>query len=163
MTGIERIMTMFGQCYNLLNNKYIYIYMHIYHSNHSSIFKHEAISLPCDDVKTSSRLAKRLMASLSFRIVETFLILPFLVHFMDFSAFFDAGKTLPSVGPTPSLSDENESEVVDTGTGDMCCRGSSETSSCLGDGFLNPITSLGKSANRWSGSSANLEGTGIQR
>ena len=96
------------------------------------------------------------MASLSFRIVETFLILSFLVHFMDLWAFFDAGKTLPSVVPTRSSSDENESVVVDTWTGDLCCREPSERSSCLGDGFLNPITSLGVSANRWSGSSANF-------
>ena len=95
--------------------------MHIYHSNRSSIFKHEGITLPCDDFKKSSRLAKRLMASLSFRIVETFLILPVLVHFMDLWAFFDAGKTLPSVEPTRSSSDENESVVVDTWTGDLCC------------------------------------------
>ena len=103
------------------------------------------------------------MASLSFRIVETFLILSFLVHFMDFWAFFDACKTLPSVGPTPSSSDENESVVVDTWTGDLCCREPSGTLSCLGDGFLSPITSLGISANRWFFSSANLQSTGIQR
>ena len=94
------------------------------------------------------------MATLSSRIVETFLILSCLVHFMDFCAFFDAGKTLSSVEPTRSLSDENESAVVDIWTEKFCCRERSGTSRYLADGLLNPVTSWEDSANKWFGSSA---------
>jgi len=106
-------------------------------------FKIEAdvdIIVPCDDFKTFCRLAKRLMANISFRIVETFLILSAAVHF-NFKAFLDAGKTLPSNEPTPSSLDGNESVVVDIWTGNLFCRERSGTSACVAEEFLNPVTS----------------------
>ena len=116
----------------------------------------EGILEPCDDVKTLCRLAERRMANLSFRIVATFLILSSVVHLMDFWAFLDAGKTLPSSEPIRSTPGENKSAVFDIWTGDLCCGERSGTSACLAEGFLNPITSLEDSAIRWFGSSANL-------
>jgi len=127
-------------------------------------FKTEAdggIPVPCDDFKTLCCLAERLMANLSFCIVETFLILLLVVHLMDFWAFFNAGKALPSSEPTRSTSDENESVVVDIWTGNLCCWERSGTSVDLAEGFLNPITSLEDSTKRWFGSSAILR-TGMQ-
>jgi len=97
----------------------------------------EGISVPCDDFKTLCRLVKRLIANLSFRVVETLSV----VHFMDVWAFFDAGKTLPSSEPIRSTLDENESVIVDIWTGNLYCRVRSGTSACLAEGFLNPVTS----------------------
>jgi len=101
----------------------------------------EGIPAPCDDFRVLCRLAKDLIANLSFRIVETFLISLSVVHFMGFSAFFEGGETLPSSEPIRSTSDENESVIVDIWTGNLCCRVRSGTLTCLAEGFLNLVTS----------------------
>lgn len=97
----------------------------------------EGIPVPCDDFKTLCRLAKRLIANLSFRIAETFLILLSVAHFMDFWTFFDASKPLPSSEPIRSTSDETASVIVDTWMGNLCCRVRSGISACIAE----PVTS----------------------
>ena len=114
----------------------------------------EGIPVPCDDLKTLCRLAKRLRANFNFRIVETFLILLSVVRFIDFWTFFDAGRTLPSSGPILSTSDENESVIVDIWTGKLCCLVRSGAPACFAERFLNPRTAVEDAANRWSGSFA---------
>jgi len=91
------------------------------------------------------------MANLSFGIVETFLILSSVVHSVEFWAFFDADKTLPSSEPIRSSSDENESDVW---PGKLCCLERSGTSACIAERSLNPVTPVEDSVNRWLGSSA---------
>jgi len=85
------------------------------------------------------------MANTSFRIVETFLILLSVVHNVNFLAFFDAGKTLPSSEPLRSSSDENEPDIW---TGKLCCLERGDTSACTAERFLDPVTLVEDFVNR---------------